>query len=242
MNRLYEKSKIWFAVVWIIVYVVVGSLADGASVALGVEKSLTLVFHVLLTAVALIWLRQNGLLREYGLCRPGVSAGRFLYYIPLIILVSVNLWYGVRMNMGGLETVFYVGSMLCVGFLEELIFRGFLFKAMCHGSVKAAVIVSSLTFGIGHMVNLINGSGAQLVENLCQVCGAVAFGFLFVVIFHRGGSLLPCIAAHSVLNALSAFVGEGSQIVTAAILTVGAAAYAIVLLKRLPCSDISMTA
>ncbi len=95
--------------------------------------------------------------------------------------------------------------MLMVEALEELIFRGFLFKAIGKDNIKTAIVVSSVTFGIGHIVNLINGSGAELVDNLCQVCYAVAIGFLFVVIFYKDKSLLPCIITHGVFCALSAF-------------------------------------
>ena len=129
--------------------------------------------------------------------------------------------------------------MICVGFLEELIFRGFLFKAMSRDNIKSAVLVSSITFGIGHIVNLINGSGADIVSNLCQICYATAFGFLFVILFHRGKSLLPCIIAHSTINALSVFsssanISTGTIIIVSVVLTVVALAYAFLLLKLLP--------
>ena len=127
--------------------------------------------------------------------------------------------------------------MLCVGFLEEFIFRGLLFKAMSRDNVTSAIIVSSLTFGIGHIVNLINGSGADLVSNLCQVCYAVAFGFMFVIIFHRGGSLLPCIITHSIINALSIFgaqIDSRNTIILSAVITVICIIYTLILLGTLP--------
>lgn len=239
MQKLYIKSELWFAILWIILYVLGTSAADGVSDAAGMPKSITLVFHIALCIIAAGWMKQNGLLEKYGLCRPYASASGFLYYIPLLILISCNLWFGVVMNMSPAETALYVGSMICVGFLEEIIFRGFLFKAMCRDSVKAAIIVSSLTFGIGHLVNLINGSGADLVSNLCQVCYAAAIGFLFVILFYRGGSLWPCIITHSAVNALSAFSNEAAQtteieIVTATVLTIVPVVYALVLIKTLP--------
>lgn len=40
--------------------------------------------------------------------------------------------------------------MLCVGFLEEMIFRGLLFEAIAKENVKKAIIISSVTFGIRH--------------------------------------------------------------------------------------------
>ena len=93
--------------------------------------------------------------------------------------------------------------MINIGFIEEIIFRGFLFKMMEKDNLKSAVIVSSLTFGIGHIINLFNG--ADLVTTLFQVCYAISIGFLFVIIFYKSGSLLPCIITHSLVNSLSIF-------------------------------------
>lgn len=242
MKKLYEKSELWFALVWILLYVILSGVADGMSDAAGVPKLLTFLLHLAISAVALVWLRKNGLLGRYGLCRPRGRAAHYLFYLPLVLIVSCNLWFGVQMNMPVGETLLYVGSMICVGFLEELIFRGFLFRAMEKSGVRSAMVVSSVTFGIGHIVNLINGSGADLVQTLCQICYAVAIGFLFVVIFHRGGSLVPCILAHSIMNALSAFsredaVAEGWHIAVSAVITVVPVLYSLILWRTLPYGD-----
>ena len=82
---------------------------------------------------------------------------------------------------------------------------------MAQNDVTMAIIVSSVTFGIGHIVNLINGSGTELLPNLLQVIYAMAAGFLFVMIFYKTKSLLPCIITHSVFNALSVFVNEAAK-------------------------------
>ena len=127
--------------------------------------------------------------------------------------------------------------MLCVGFLEELIFRGFLFKAMSRDSIKWAVVVSSVTFGLGHIINLLNGSGMGVAENLVQIFFAVLIGFLYVIIFWRGGSLWPCVISHGVLNSLSVFSASGESMLRVVILCVLVVAYAVVLLKTLPKSE-----
>ena len=44
-------------------------------------------------------------------------------------------------------------------------------------NVKSAIVISSVTFGIGHIINLFNGSGMELVNNLCQIVFAIAVGF-----------------------------------------------------------------
>ena len=239
MDRLYKKSKLWFALCWIGVYVIGTGGADRLSELVGMPKLVTVLFTGVLCGIILLWLRKHDLLGFFGICRPAASARAFLFYLPLAAIVSCNLWLGVRMNMPPVETVLYVLSMVGVGFLEEIIFRGFLFRAMEPDGLKSAVIVSSLTFGIGHIVNLFNGSGAELLPNLCQVCYAAAAGFLFVIIFYRSGSLLPCIATHIGVNCLSAFANETGRtplgtVITALILTAISLGYAIILLKTLP--------
>ena len=239
MGRLYQKSEIGFSIAWIIVYIVGSSIADIASDSIGTAKIVTAVFHLGLSAVVYVWVRKKNLLQEYGLCKSNVDAAKFLYYIPLMIIASCNLWYGVTLNLTIVESVLYIVSMICVGFLEEMIFRGFLFKSMSRDSVRSAIIVSSVTFGIGHILNLFNGSGADLVSNLCQVCYAMVMGFLFVIIFHRGGSLFPCILVHSTINGLSVFADEskmtsGNEIIMTILLTVVSVVYILVLLKTLP--------
>jgi len=238
MQKCYEKSEIRFSLLWIVLYVVGGSLADRLSDAIGLAKSLSLVFYLILTVIALVWILRSGLKEKYGLCKPAFPARSYLYYLPLAVCASCNLWFGIAMNLSPLETAFYIASMICVGFLEEIIFRGFLFKAMSKDGLKSAIIVSSVTFGIGHIVNLVNGSGADVVSNLCQVGYAIAFGFLFVIIFHRGKSLVPCIAAHSVTNALSVFANDSMmtgtvQIAVSLVLTGIAVGYALILLLTL---------
>ena len=93
--------------------------------------------------------------------------------------------------------------MLNVGFIEEIIFRGFLFKMMEKDNVKIAIIVSSITFGIGHIVNLLNG--ADFIPTVMQIFYAIAIGYLFVTIFHKSKSLVPCIITHSLINSFSIF-------------------------------------
>jgi len=183
LNKLYRKSEIGFSIFWIIAYIVGSSMADQVSESIGITKSVTFAVHLIMSVVTFVWIRKNHLQREYGLCRPEAPASKFLYYIPLVMLVSCNVWFGLTWNMSVWESLFYMGSMVCVGFLEELIFRGFLFKAMSKDNVTAAIMVSSLTFGIGHIINLLNG--AQFLPTLLQIIYATAAGFLFTIIFLR---------------------------------------------------------
>lgn len=211
MNKLYKKSEITFAIFWIVAYVVLTSIAEQVSVSIGIEKSITALLHVLMSLVLFYWIKNNNYCIKYGLCKTKISAKKFLYYLPLVIIASASLWNGVGIRYGFLGTLFFIISMCCVGFLEEVIFRGLLFKGMEKYNLRRAIVVSSLTFGIGHIVNLFNGSGQELVSTMIQIVFAVLVGFLLVLIFYYGGSLIPCILFHSTNNAIHAFTAESNM-------------------------------
>ncbi len=239
MKKLYEKNETAFAVVWIAVYCVLQSLANPLNKMMGVEYAASAVFCVLQTVVLFAFLRKNHLQKRYGLCKSTVPAWRFLYYVPLVVLATGNLWNGVAVHYTPVETACRIVCMLCVGFLEEVIFRGLLFVALARENVRSAVVISSVTFGIGHIINLLNGSGMELVNNLCQIVFAVAVGFLLVTIFDRGGSLLPCVLVHAAINTLGTFANDAGltmerQLLHIAVLILLTVAYNLILMRTLP--------
>lgn len=209
MIRLYRKNELAFSLIWIALYVVLFSLADNLSLELGTAKIVTVPVCVVMIVFLIVWIVKNGLCEKYGLAKTEINYRKYLYFLPLVLIASTNLWGGVALRLSVLETVLYVISMLCVGFIEELIFRGFLFKAICRENVKRAILISSITFGFGHIVNLLNN--AETLATLLQICYATAIGFLFTIIFYKSKSLLPCVFTHSTVNVLSAFAREGSQ-------------------------------
>lgn len=239
MKKLYEKSELAFALVWIAVYCVLQSLAYPLSELIGVKYSANALFTAAMSAALFFWIRRSGLSARYGLCGTSVPARSFLWYLPLVLMASHNLWNGAAVNLPAAEMVWYICNMLCVGFVEEVLFRGLLFKAIARESVKQAVIISSVTFGLGHLLNLVNGRGMELAENLYQVVMAVSIGFLFVTIFYRGGSLIPCILTHSAIDVASAFFNEAGltaakQVWMGVSLLVIVVGYALILTRTLP--------
>lgn len=243
MKKLFQKDETMFAVVLIIIYVVGSSLVARVSAMAGIRFLGEAVFNVLMTAGLLWFILKNRLTAHVGLCKPGISAGKMLFYIPLVLLVAGKLCFGVAPQFSALEIALRTVMMLCVGFLEEIIFRGFLFRGMAKSNLKSAVIVSALTFGVGHIVNLFNGY--DIVKSLCQIAGAVALGFLLVMIFVRTGSLIACIIFHGVFNSSSAFVSnevllnmtnsqQAVDWITTAITIVLTLAYLVYVLKCVP--------
>lgn len=208
MTKLYKKSEILFAIFWIVLYTVsMGNLRN-----LGDNSPIMMLGLIVISALMLLFVWKNGLLEKYGLSAWAKNSRIMLWFFPLWIIASLNLWGGVAAKYPLPGQIYAIVSMALVGFAEELIFRGFLFKAMLKdGNVKSAVIVSSITFGLGHILNLFTGH--ELVETIVQVVFAVAFGFIVTMAFYKSGSLLPCILSHSLTDVFSLFAkGEQSSL------------------------------
>ncbi|MCQ2434602.1 MAG: CPBP family intramembrane metalloprotease [Oscillospiraceae bacterium] len=229
MKKFYEKSEIWFAVVWIIIYVVVmGNLRNN----FGDGSPISTLGLGILAIVLTVFIVKNGLHRKYGFT--GVqNAKRYLFFLPLILLISVNFWSGISPHDRGLTQVFAVLNMALVGYVEEIIFRGLLFKAIEKENTKRGIIISAVTFGAGHIINLLTGQATA--DTVLQIIYAVAIGFAFVMVFYKSKSLIPCILTHSLIDMTSKFSGQGTPAmhsIAAVFLTVVAGGYALYLAKQ----------
>ena len=204
IKKLFNKHETLMCILLIILYVSINSFCMQN---FGVEDYRSTIINTAFSAVLIILPVSLKKVQYYGLTKVA-NPGRFLYFLPLLLIVSVNVWSGININHAPKEIIFHILTMLNIGFIEEIIFRGFLFKMMEKDNVKAAIAVSSITFGIGHIVNLFNG--AELIPTLLQICYAMSIGYLFVVIFVKSKSIVPCIIAHSVNNSLSIFNDENT--------------------------------
>lgn len=199
MAKTFEKHEMLFCMLLIGVYLIVNSACIRF---FGDTSWVGFVANTLLSACVIgltVALKRTA---YYGLTSLK-NAKRYLYFIPLLAIASVNLWNGVNTEHTASEIVFHILTMVNIGFLEEIIFRGFLFKMMAKDHIKSAMLVSAVTFGMGHIINLLNG--AEWLPTVLQIGYATAIGYLFVVIFHTSGSLIPCIVTHVLVNSLSVF-------------------------------------
>ncbi len=239
MKKIYEKNPLAFALMWISIYCAVQSTGNILSDKIKVYESANAVLSLVQTVFMICWLNKYDLMKVFGLNKPIQSCKKMLFYLPLILICTNNLWNGWTMNLTPVALAFHIVLMVCVGFLEELIFRGFLFEAMAKDGMKSAILVSSITFGLGHVFNLFNGRGMNFTEVMVQSTMAIAFGFLFVMVYLRSGSLIPCMIAHAAINISSAFANKETmpmhiQLVHYAILLVLILAYLLILSKTAP--------
>ncbi len=239
MKKFYEKNELWFALILIIIYSVGQSFANELNKAIGVGYSANAIFNVFLAAFLLWFIFKNGLKNRYKFQKPTSPAIKFLWFIPLVIIASLNLWNGIAMKYEPAALTCYLIYMFCVGIVEEVLFRGLLFEAIAKDNIKLAIVIASVTFGLGHVINAFNGNNESVFETVCQVIGAIIIGFLFVVIYYRGGSIIPCILTHSAIDMASAFANpEGisfkEDMIWFAIRIAIFVAYTVVLLITLP--------
>ena len=204
MRKIYEEKEVLFAVLWIVVYCLVLTPLKGN---FGLDSAAMLTALIVFTAGICLFVGRNHLTRKYGLSEWPKDMRKYFFFIPMWILATGNLWAGFALSYQGVSLVIAVLSMVLIGFVEEMIFRGFLFKAMlANGNKAAAIIVSSVTFGIGHLVNLFAGQAS--FDTVMQVIFAVSWGFILTMVFYKSKSLIPCIIAHAMIDVFSVFGAE----------------------------------
>ena len=227
MKKLFEKHETLICMLLIILYIVINSYCIQN---FGIADYRSTINNTVFSSALLAFIINLNGLSYYGLTKVS-NPPKYLYFIPLLVIISVNLWSGININNTPGEIIFHILTMFNIGFIEEIIFRGFLFKMLEKDNLKSAIAISSITFGIGHIVNLFNG--ADFIPTLMQIGYAISIGYLFVIIFHKSKSLIPCILAHALNNALSIFNIENtvSSYIAPVFLMIAPLCYAIYINK-----------
>lgn len=199
MEKLMEKKPLLHAILWIVIYIVLFNIGENLKEAAGFAFFTAVVLLALAAALA-VYIGHGGRAAFYGI-RPitGREARRVLYYLPLIPLALVQLAARFNPALTGEDVAVACLLMAAVGFIEEVLFRGFLFQAIRgRRGVAAAVVISGVTFGIGHIVNLLRGFTGP--EEAAQVVIAVVIGILLGLLVAVSGNILPGVLFHIVFN------------------------------------------
>ncbi|QEE61174.1 CPBP family intramembrane metalloprotease [Salinibacterium sp. dk2585] len=200
MKKLHDVQPVWHAVVWIVAYVLLVSVGDWASELFGEPNSATAPLLLVFSIALVLYVIRNGWARRYGL-RP-IRRDQFrgtLLYLPLAVLVVLQFANGFRERLDLMTVLLIILLMIGVGIVEEVLFRGFLFRAILNeGSLARAVAISGVTFGIGHILNLARGYTGT--EQIIQVAGAIVIGVVLTLLFAVSGTIVPLIAFHALFN------------------------------------------
>jgi membrane protease YdiL (CAAX protease family) len=166
-----------------------------------------------LAVLGAAWITLRRPVEDLGFVSPG-GAGFWIGLVLLIIMIGVLLhsWRSARKATGAetalqtgyarkivqfipqsaLELRNFVGVSITAGIVEEIVYRGFvLWYLVQFMPLWAAVIVSSVAFGLGHGYQGANGA---------MRAGLV--GFAFALFYVGTGSIWLPIVAHALLDIL----------------------------------------
>jgi len=129
-----------------------------------------------------------------------------------------------------------------VGFVEEVVFRGLLLRWLVPHGLWRAAVVSSVAFGVMHLVNLL--AGADLGATLVQVGYATALGFAFAAVALRTGVLWPLVIIHALIDVAGFLTVDetapagtsATAVVLPAVYAVGFAVYGALVLRAMHAS------
>ncbi|MFA7367406.1 MAG: CPBP family intramembrane glutamic endopeptidase [Bacilli bacterium] len=196
MKKIFE-NKVLFAVFWIVLYVVTVNISDLISEAYKLDYLTTIC--VLLFAVSLslyILISKTKLIFESKNTSKNTSV---LIYIPLFIIGLIQLTKGIDDSLSKESIITVIGLMIGVGFIEEIIFRGFLLKAIGErSSVIKTIIISGVTFGAGHIVNL--SRGYEYNELIAQIIVAIVIGVFLSLLVVITKKIYPGVIFHIIFN------------------------------------------
>ena len=206
------KKDIFRFILWLLVYALTSNICIPLSERINIPNSLTAIGYIILCAILLYSLHKKGKLEYYGFkSLKNLNHKKLLFYIPIALIVSVNLLAGIHINDTLLQIVLISICMLCVGFIEEVLFRSFLMKTLMHKNDKFAIFVSGSLFGIIHLLNIFTGN--NVFSTLLQVFYAMSFGFMCAIFFYKTKNIIPCILCHSISNVFDTFLPSEHTIV-----------------------------
>jgi membrane protease YdiL (CAAX protease family) len=109
---------------------------------------------------------------------------------------------GVKQGTFGVYALAFVVCVMAP-LAEEVLFRGFVFRSMAPRlGVVWAALVSGVIFGGIHVTNYSDGD-SSLELAAASVISLMFLGTAFAFLYWKTGSLLPCIALHSINNSIA---------------------------------------
>ena len=115
MKKLYEKNELLFAILWIVVYCAASIPIRGS---LGDESLAMVIELAVIAAGILVFVKKFNLEEKYGLVKWNGSAANYLFFLPVLILMTGNLWR----NGAGVCGPLHASGRVCRGIDFQRIF------------------------------------------------------------------------------------------------------------------------
>jgi len=142
---------------------------------------------IILYVTKLKWWHNIGSLKR-------ISLKSLHLLLPVILLSVIPLVNGIKQKSAS-GIILLIGTSLLIGIIEEFYFRGVIFFALKPEGKKSAILISSMLFGIVHLLNLTGG--ADIIDTLFQMVFAFGIGLIMAVVRYETDLLLPQILVHA---------------------------------------------
>jgi CAAX protease family protein len=220
MTHLASRRPAVFALSTLLLAIVIISLLNAG---LGYLKlsplARQLVTEAVFCAYVAVLLTSLRWWRESGFKRP-ISRRKLFVCLPLLLLPVLMLVSGGIKPASPGQVIGFAILALMVGFAEEGLVRGLAIRAMLPIGLLRAALLSSLFFGLGHLINV--GQGASFSATGVQAIEAIFLGIGLAGMRLYTGSIWPTIALHSLIDFIDAgsrgFVLAPPQVVTLIVL------------------------
>ena len=199
--------------------------------------------------VFLLLLNRLGWKKDAGLISPVGFKPWLIVFIPLAysIIVFPLIFTGEwSLNFSDpIRSALIASNGISAGLIEEIAFRGLVLYGFIRiwGNKKSgltkSVVISSLIFGLVHVINILSGAGVMRVlpQTAYSVLGGIALGAF--VIYSR--SIWPAVAFHCLSNAVVELsrIGKNIELTSLSAVFLGLAAlplalYGVLLLQKAP--------
>jgi membrane protease YdiL (CAAX protease family) len=212
LKKLYKSKAVLHSLVWLAMYLVLNTITGNIAGAMKIDSNMvSAIPNLVLAVICYSYLKVTGISKDIGLLtKPTERASVMLYYIPMLALPALNLIYGINTSLSATKVVFVLVMYIGVGFMEEIIFRGLMFKALIKKWNRYIVVAFiSFTFAIGHIVSMV-AVGQSSTDTVLQIVNAFVVGFMFMVVILASGNLTICIITHILYNFLANISMVGS--------------------------------
>lgn len=150
------------------------------------------------------------------------------YIIIVTLILSVINLFPFDLSIG-ITTLSVFLTMLFVGLMEELIFRGCIYKICAEkwGALKA-VVFSSVLFGFIHIINILQD---DMVMVVLQIIYATCIGVVYAMVMYKEQGIILCILAHAIIN-IAGNLGTTETVYKEIIFTIMCVVFAIIMIFR----------
>ncbi len=211
-----QRRPMLFVVLLLLVILVTFFLAGAITFQLTLSTlAMTLMADGVLALIAILLLTRLHWWREVGFRLPSNPHSLWFFTVPCLPIILNIAFLGVGYP-GTERLLLFLVIALLVGFVEETYFRGMILRALLIRGPWQAVIISSLLFGMMHVLNV--AAGANLAATLLQVVYAVAIGLMYAALALRTQTILPLIVIHGLIDFFG-FIALNSTVVTTGINT-----------------------